>query len=179
MDILNQIKSNLDGNKSLHQSVKDEIFELISLFHQTFPNVNLKTLNERIINVKVGKNELYDKRGPVVYDVVCNEILLSKKSLEGDYDPKHLMMKGIIAMISASDDFYGFNKNNSLYALTIGFTEMLANTLVGNEGTCDFEEEVLTTNLISKIIGRDIMFDAYFNNDAETIFKKLLEAEVG
>ena len=89
------------------------------------------------------------------------------------------MMKGIIAIISSKDDYYGFNKNNSLYALTIGFTEMLANTLVGNEGTCDFEEEVLTTNLISKVIGRDIMFDAFFNNDAETIFKKLLEAEVG
>ena len=41
------------------------------------------------------------------------------------------------------------------------------------------EEEVLTTNLISHIIGRDIMFDAYFTNDAEMIFKKLLEAEVG
>ena len=158
MDILNQIKSNLDSNDSLHQNVKEEIFDLINLFHQTFPDVDLNTLNERIKNVKLGKNELYDRRGPVVYDVVNNEILLSKKSLEGDYDAKHLMMKGIIAMISSKDDYYGFNKNNSLYALTIGFTEMLA---------------------ISKVIGRDIMFDAFFNNDAETIFKKLLEAEVG
>ena len=179
MDILNQIKSNLDSNTTLQQNVKEEIFDLINLFHQTFPDVDLNTLNERIKNVKLGKNELYDRRGPVVYDAVNNEILFSKKSLEGDYDAKHLMMKGIIAMISSKDDYYGFNKNNSLYALTIGFTEMLANTLVGNEGTCDFEEEVLTTNLISKIIGRDIMFDAFFNNDAETIFKKLLEAEVG
>ena len=70
-------------------------------------------------------------------------------------------------------------KNNSLYALNIGFTEMLANSIIGNEGLSDFEEEVLVTNLVSKIIGRDIMFDAYFNNDAEIILKKLLEAEVG
>lgn len=179
MDMLNQIKSNLDNNNSLQQSVKDEIFELINIFHQTFPDIDLKSLNERIKDVKIGKDDLNIRKGPVIYDVVNNEILFSKKGLEEDYDPKHFMMKVIIAMISSCDNYYGFNKNNSLFALTIGFTEMLANTLVGNDGICDFEEEVLTTNLISKVIGRDIMFEAFFNNDAETIFKKLLEAEVG
>ena len=181
MDILNQIKSNLDNNKSLTNDVKEQIFELINLFNKTFPNVSLEKLNSRIKDVKVGKISLYERKGPVVYDVINNEILFNKKSLEGNYDANHLMMKGIIAMISTSpnNDYYGFNKNNSLYALTIGYTESLANTLVGNEGICDFEEELLATNLISKIIGSDVMFDAYFNNDAETVFKKMLEAEVG
>lgn len=179
MDILDQIKSNLDSNQSLQPNIKEEMLQLIKIFRETFPDVSLETLNNKIKDVKVGKITLYERKGPVVYDVVNNEILFSKKSLEEDYDAKHLMMKGIIGMISACDNYYGFNKNNSLYALTVGFTEMLANTLVGNEGICDFEEELLATNLISKIIGRDIMFDAYFNNDAETIFKKLLEAEVG
>ena len=179
MDILDQIKSNLEMNESLTREVKDEILELIILFHQTFPDVNLEELNKRIKDVKVGKITLYERKGPVVYDAVNNEILFSKKSLDGDYDARHLLMKGILGIISARDNFYGFNKNNSLEALNIGFTEMLANTLVGNEGICDFEEEVLTTNLISHVIGRDIMFDAYFSNDAEMIFKKLLEAEVG
>ena len=179
MDILEQIKTNLFSNQSLANEVKEQIFKLISLFHQTFPDVNLENLSNRIKDVKIGKVTIYERKGPVVYDVINNEILLCKKSLEGDYDADHMMMKSIIAMISACDNYYGFNKNNSLYALTIGFTEMLANTLVGNEGICEFEEELLATNLISKIIGRDIMFDAYFNNDAETIHKKLLEAEVG
>ena len=179
MDILEQIKDNLYSNESLTIEVKEQIFKLISLFHQTFPDVALDKFNERIGNVKVSKVSMYERKGPVVYNVIDNEILLCKKSLEGDYDADHLMMKSIIAMISACDNYYGFNKNNSLYALTIGFTEMLANTLVGNEGICEFEEELLATNLISKIIGRDIMFDAFFNNDAETIHKKLLEAEVG
>ncbi len=179
MDILDQIKSNLEINESLTKEVKDEMLELIILFHQTFPDVKLEQLNLKIKDVKVGKITLYERKGPVVYDAVNNEILFSKKSLDGDYDAKHLLMKGILGMISSHDNYYGFNKNNSLEALNIGFTEMLANTLVGNEGICDFEEEVLTTNLISHIIGRDIMFDAYFTNDAEMIFKKLLEAEVG
>lgn len=181
MDIINQIKANLDTNNYLSEEIKKQIFELINLFHQTFPNINLDKLKEKIGNVKVGKISLYERKGPVVYDIKNNEILFSKKCLEDDYDVNHLMMKGLIAVISTSsnDDYYGFNKNNSLYALTLGFTEMLANTLVGNEGKCDFEEELLATNLISQIIGKDIMFDAFFNNDAETIFKKMLEAEVG
>ncbi len=178
MDILDQIKSNLDANESLTKEVKDEIFQLIILFNQTFPDVSLEKLSSKIKNVKVGKITLYERKGPVVYDAVHNKILLNIKSLESDYDVKHLMMKGILGMISACDNFYGFNRNDSLYALNMGFTEMLANTLVGNEGICDFEEEVLATNLISRVIGKDIMFDAYFNNDAEIIFKKLLEAEV-
>lgn len=178
MDTLEKVKLNLDSNENLSEDIKEQMFNLITIFNQAFPDIKLDELCSRIKNVKLGKITLYERKGPVVYDSVKNEIMLSKKSLEEDYDPQHLMMKGIIAMISAHDNFYGFNKNNSLYALNLGFTEMLANTLVGNEGICDFEEEVLATNLVSKIIGRDIMFDAYFNNDAETIFKKLLEAEV-
>ncbi len=178
MDKLDEIKTNLSNNQSLTPEVKDEMLQLIILFHQTFPNVSLETLKEKIKNVKVGKITIYERRGPVVYDPVNNEILLSRKSLEGDYDARHLMMKGLLGLIASCDNYYGFNKNDSLYALNIGFTEMLANTLVGNDGICDFEEELLATNLISRIIGKDILFDAYFNNDAEVVYKKLLEAEV-
>lgn len=178
MNILDEIKVNLDNNQALTGEVKEEILKLIIHFHQTFPNVSLDTLKERIKDVKVGKVTLYERKGPVVYDAINNQILFSKKNLQEDYDSNHLMMKGLLGLISACDNYYGFNKNDSLYALNIGFTEMLANTLVGNEGICDFEEELLATNLISRIIGRDTLFDAYFNNDAETVYKKLLEAEV-
>ena len=81
-------------------------------------------------------------------------------------------------MISSCDDYYGFNKDDNLKALNIGYTEMLANYLVVNEGICDYEEELLATNLISQIIGEETLFNAYFNNDAETVYKKMLEAEV-
>ena len=177
MDVLNQIKINLDNNKSLTEAVKEQIFELIVLFHKTFPEVDLKNLEERIKELKVGKLSLYERRGPVVYDSLNNEILLNRRSLDEDYDVNHLMMKGLLGCITAKDNFFGFNKNDSLYALNMGVTEMLANTLVGNDGKCDFEEELIATNIISKIIGRDLLFDAYFNNDAEIVYKKLLEAE--
>lgn len=179
MNILEQIKTNLYDNAFLSNEIKENMFHLISIFHQKFPNVSLEVLNSRIGSVKIGKISIYEKKGPVVYDVINNEILLSRKSLGDDYDVQHLMMKGLVGMISANvnDNYYGFNKNDKLFALNLGFTEMLANTLVGNDGICDFEEEVLATNLISKLIGREVLFNAYFNNDAELVLKKMLEAE--
>jgi len=178
MDILNKIKIDLENNGNLTSDVKNKIFDLIVIFYDKFPNVSLETLSDKIGTVKVGNMTLYNYRGPVSYDLVNNEILLNIKALDDKYDITHLMMKGIIAMISSCDNYYGFNKDDKLFALNLGFTEMLANTLVGNEGVCDFEEEVLATNLVSKIIGRDVLFDAYFNNDSNKVLEKMLEAEV-
>jgi len=178
MDVLDEVRSNLAANENLAGEVKTKMFELIVIFHQQFPDVNLDRLKERIKSVKLGRIGVFERRGPIVYDAIKNEISFSNRKLHEEYDANHLMMKGILGMISSAEDYYGFNKNNSLKALNIGFTEMLANFLVGNEGICDYEEELLATNLISHIIGRDTLINAYFNNDAETVYKKLLEAEV-
>lgn len=179
MEILDEIRSNLAANESLTSEVKTKMFQLIVLFHQKFPDVNLERLKEKIKDVKLGKIGVFERKGPVIYDSLKNEICFSNKKLHGDYDANHLMMKGILGMISSYEDYYGFNKGDSLRALNIGYTEMLANYLVGNEGICDYEEELLATNLISQIIGQDTLFNAYFNNDAEIVYKKMLEAEVG
>jgi len=178
MDILDEIRSNLETNGNLTEEIKADMFDLIVIFHQNFPNIDLEKINSRIKDVKLGKIGVFERRGPIVYDVVKNEISFSNKKLRDDYDANHLMMKGILGMITATDNYYGFNKNNNLNALNVGFTEMLANFLVGNEGICDYEEELLAANLVSQIIGKDTLIDAYFNNDAELVYKKLLEAEV-
>lgn len=178
MDILDEIRSNLAANDNLTKEVEEKIFELTVLFHQKFPNVGLERLKEKVKDVKLGRIGVFERKGPVIYDAVKNEICFSNKKLQGEYDVNHLMMKGILGMISSCDDYYGFNKDDNLKALNIGYTEMLANFLVGNEGICDYEEELLATNLISQIIGEETLFNAYFNNDAETVYKKMLEAEV-
>ncbi len=179
MDIIEEVRNNLATNQNLTDEVKDKMLELTTLFHQKFPDVSLDRLKEKIKDVKLGKMGVFERKGPVIYDSLKNEICFSSKKLGEDYDIDHLMMKGILGMISSYEDYYGFNKNGSLRALNIGYTEMLANFLVGNEGVCDYEEELLATNLISQIIGEDILFQAYFNNDSDIIYKKMLEAEVG
>ena len=41
-------------------------------------------------------------------------------------------MVGLLNIISSKGKYSGFNENNKLEALNIGFTEMLADFLVGN-----------------------------------------------
>ncbi len=179
MDILEEVKMNLEANNNLTSEVKDKMFELTILFHQKFPDVSLERLKEKIKDVKLGRIGVFERKGPVVYDALNNVISFSNNKLQGDYDANHLMMKGILGMISSRENYYGFNKDDKLYALNIGYTEMLANFLVGNEGTCDYEEELLATNLISQIVGQETLFNAYFNNDSDAILRKMLEVEVG
>ena len=64
----------------------------------------------------------------------------------------------------------GFNKDNAYEALNIGYTERLTNFLVGNETDSEYEDEIVASNILERIIGEDKMFNAYFSNDASLIF---------
>ena len=41
-----------------------------------------------------------------------------------------------------------------------------------------FTDEIIMTNLISKVIGNDVLYNAYFSNDAKMVLKAMAEAEV-
>ena len=73
----------------------------------------------------------------------------------------------------------GFNDDNdSLLALNEGYTEILTNNLVGDVDNNFFTDEIIMTNLISKVIGNDVLFDAYFKNDSQMVVRAMAEAEV-
>ena len=42
-------------------------------------------------------------------------------------------MREILNIITAKDNYTGFNQDNIFEALNVGYTEMLANFLVGND----------------------------------------------
>ena len=107
-----------------------------------------------------------------------NEILFSN-SLEKDYDIDNLFMKAILEMSTSTDTFTGFNSDERLRALNLAYTEILATFIVGNEGDSDLEEEMLITNLISHIVGKETLYNSYFTNNGVPIIKALQEAEVG
>ena len=44
MDIMDTIRESLQNNKHLSKEVSDGIFELVVIFHNNFPNVNLENL---------------------------------------------------------------------------------------------------------------------------------------
>ena len=88
-------------------------------------------------------------------------------------------MKAILEMTASTDKYTGFKSDEKLRALNEAYTEILANYLVGNEGISDLEEEILVTNLISHVVGKDVMFDSYFSNNGKPIIEAMVKAEMG
>ena len=46
--MLEEVKVILDGNENLTEEVRDNLMELITIFHEIFKDVDLTTLKERL-----------------------------------------------------------------------------------------------------------------------------------
>lgn len=178
MNSLEQIKASLQSNPNLNGDIKERLFGLVTIFHKKLPDVNLSKLNEKLKTVKISKMSRFERKGVYYYDLFKNEILFTS-ALKDNYDIDHLLMKGILEMSTSTNTFTGFNSDERLRALNLAYTEILSNYIVGNEGDSDLEEEMLVTNLLSHIIGKDAMFYSYFSNNGEPIIKAMQDAEVG
>ena len=178
MDILDIIKQSLASNPNLNDDIRSKFNNLISILRKKLPDVDLTRLNERLKTVKFGKIGKYERKGTYFYDVFKNEILFSR-DLEENYDIDNLFMKAILEMSTSTDSFTGFNSDERLRALNLAYTEILATFLIGNEGSSDLEEEMLITNLLSHIVGKETLYNSYFSNDGVPIIKALQEVEAG
>lgn len=166
---LNEIKNSLNSNPNL-TDIQDCLMELIYLFNSKFPTINLSNLNERLKTLKIIKGSKYLVKNSSHYNPVNNELLINLSKIN-DNDCKHILMRELLNIITAKDNFSGFNVDNDYEALNIGYTERLTNFLVGNESESEYEDEIVASNLLERIIGEDKMFNAYFNNDASLIFE--------
>ena len=166
---LNEIKNSLNSNPNL-TDIRDCLMELIYLFNSKFPTINLSNLNERLKTLKIIKGSKYLVKNSSHYNPLNNELLINLSKIN-DNDCKHILMRELLNIITAKDNFSGFNVDNDYEALNIGYTERLTNFLVGNESKSEYEDEIVASNLLERIIGEDKMFNAYFNNDASLIFE--------
>ena len=178
MNLLEEIKVSLQNNPNLDQEIKIKMLGLVNIFHKKLPEIDLSRLNEKLKTVKFSRMSKLERKGVYYYDLFKNEILFTS-DLKYNYDIDHLLMKAILEMSTATNSFTGFNSDERLRALNLAYTEILSNYIVGNEGDSDLEEEMLVTNLLSHIIGKDAMFHSYFANDGEPIIKAMQDAEVG
>ena len=178
MSFLEEIRLSLKSNPNLTEEIRNKIFELVVVFNKKLPEINLSRLSDKLKTVKLGKISKFERKGTYYYDVFKNEILFSR-DLEGNYDIDHILTKAILQMSTSTGTFTGFNSDDRLRALNLAYTEILANYIIGNEGDSDLEEEVLVTNLLSHIVGKDTMFNSYFTNNGEPIIKAMQDAEVG
>ena len=51
--MLEEVKVILDGNENLTEEVRDNLMELITIFHKIFKYVNLSTLKEQLKTLKI------------------------------------------------------------------------------------------------------------------------------
>lgn len=172
MTDLDTIKNTLDTNTYLSQEMKDNIFELVVLFNKNFNQIALDNLNERLKTLKIEKISSFLSKRVSKYDIHKNTIYVNDKELKKDYDVRHILMLELINIISSNNEFSGFNYEDKFEALNIGYTEMLANYLVGNDGEeMIYPHEAVMANLLSIVIGEDVLEKAYFQND----YKLLLD----
>lgn len=167
--MISEIKESLNSNLYLTDDIKENILELVTIFNNQFPNVDLTNLTGKLKTLQIEKGSKFLFRGLSKYNPIENKILITLSQLDDDTDCKHILMRELLNVITSKDNFTGFNNDNKYEALNIGYTEILANLLVGNESVNEYEDEVIAANLMLSLIGSDNVFNAYFNNDINLI----------
>lgn len=177
--MVEEIEAVLNENPNLTQDLKIHFLELVTIFHKQFPTISLENLKNRLRTLKIDKLNRYVSTEVSKYDPVLNMLSINEERLGQDVDAKHILMYELLSIMTAKDNYTGFNFNHQFEALNIGYTEILTNYLVGNE-TEEFvhADEIVATNLISISVGNDILLHAFFNNDYMTLTKSLIDAGI-
>ncbi len=176
MVTLEDVKTSLLSNRELPSEIKEQLFELVTIFHERFKEILLDNLSNRLATLKFEKSNRFLNRDISMYDFRKNIIFLNAHEMKKEYDMRHVLMFELLNIVSSTEFQTGFNFDNKYEALNIGYTEILANFLVGNQGEVMlFPEEASLTNLIATVIGNDTLFDAYFKNDASIVARKVQE----
>ena len=169
----------IDSNQNIDNNVKENIKELINIFNSTFPNIDLSNFAKRIMNLKIEKSNKFINKRVVKYNHKTNILVFNIDEINKGYDMKHILMHGLLNIISSNDIQTGFIYNDKFKALNAGYTEILTNNLIGNDADLSYlDDEVISTNLIALMIGNDVLFEAYFNNDTKKLVKALVSEGV-
>ena len=169
----------IDTNTNIDSEVKENIKELINIFNSTFPNIDLSNFAKRIMDLKIEKSNKFINKRVVKYNFNTNILEFNTEEIDKGYDMKHILMHGLLNIISSNDVQSGFNYNDKFKALNAGYTEILTNNLVGNDSDLSYlDEEVISTNLIASMIGNDVLFEAYFGNDTNKLVSALINEGV-
>lgn len=179
MITVEQVLEVLYNNKNISSEVKDNMSELIKIFHLKYPNVSLVNLHRVLSTLKIEKSNKFVNQRIFKYSIGSNVLEFNVDKMQEDYDMKHILMVAILNMIGNNGTQIGFNVNNKFEALQAGYLEILANHLTGNDcETSYLEEQMISTNLICTMVDPDILFEAYFTNNASMLTEALVEEGV-
>lgn len=179
MVTVDDIRNSLNQNTTLTKEIKANIFELVLVFNSKYPDVSLNRLNEKLKTLKIIKGSKFVNPRVSEYNLRENTIYLNISEIEKGYDMKHILMFELLNVITCCDKYTGFNVENRFRALNVGFTEIIANYLVGNSGEMlVYPEQAVEANLISILIGNEYITKAYFENDVDSLINGFMKAGV-
>jgi len=168
----------IEENSIIEENIKGEIKELIVIFNTFFPTISLENFSNRIKTLQIEKTNKFVSRKTFDYKPKQNILSFNVDKIKEDCDMRHVMMSSLLNIITAKDNFYGFDRDNKLLTFNIGYTEILSNLLVGNEGEIsEYDDEIVATNLIAELIGNDVLFTSYFANDYDKVVSAIKEME--
>ena len=179
-DIMNleDVFKALEDNQQIDNALKENIKELITVFHNAFPNYDLTDFKERLKTLKIAKKSKFVTAEVMNYDLVNNRLNINQTKLEEDYDARYVLMVALLLMITARTS-KGKEKTKDYASIYAGFTSSLASTLVGNESDKTlYEDEVIAVNLLKDIIGSDAILNMYFENEPLYLFNAIQEANL-
>ena len=176
---LDNIKIIIDNNRNINKEVNENLFELIVVFNNKFPQVSLDNLEKHLKTLKIKKTNKFLNQDISMYDHKNNILYFNKDRMNEEYDYRHILMFELINIISSNSYQTGFNVDGQFEALNTGYTEILANFLVGNNGEkLIYPNEAIYANMIGIIAGENKLFESYFKNDAKILLNALVEAGV-
>ena len=179
MVTVEQVLEALRSNVTLDDTVKGNLEELIIIFTTRYPNVSLVNLYNLLPTLKIEKSNKFVNKRIFKYSIGTNVLEFNIDRMNEDYDMKHILMVALLNIIGNNGVQIGFNVNNKFEALQAGYLEILANHLVGNEAEVSYlEDEIISTNLICTMIDPDILFEAYFTNNASMLTEALVSERV-
>lgn len=178
MVTVEQVLEALRSNTYLDETVKGNLEELIIIFNAKYPNVSLINLHNLLPSLKIEKSNKFVNKRIFKYSIT-NVLEFNTDRMNEDYDMKHILMVALLNIIGNNGVQIGFNQNNKFEALQAGYLEILANHLVGNEAEDSYlEDEMISTNLICTMVDPDILFEAYFTNNAAMLTEALINEGV-
>lgn len=170
--MLDRVEQALVYNETLTDELKTNILELVVIFNNKFPDVDLTNLSRRLKTLQIKKISKFLNQDVSMYDNKDNIIYFNLSEMNKNYDMKHVLMFELLNVISATEYSTGFNEYAKFEALNVGYTEILANFLVGNNGEIMlFKDEAIQANIISVLIGNKNLKDAYFKNDSRLLLE--------
>lgn len=178
--MIETIKSTLNANENITKEVKENLMELITLFHENFKDVDLTNLNERLGTLTIKPESAFLVKMPCKYVPFKNEIRVNVSKF-AECDARHWLMHSVLGMVTAKDNYYGFNnENDSLLALNEGYTEMITRMLVGDVEGNLFTDEMIMATLYGKLLGEngnDILYSTYFGNNSQDLLKAVMATD--